>query len=339
MMTKPTDFAYYLTQYLSVYLPGVAGASKNTISSYKDTFKLFLSYMNSKHGKKPEKLTLDDIDIDIILEFLKWIEEERKCSVQTRNLRLTACHAFFRYIQLQDPCKLLKCQAIIGIPKKKHEQDVPTFLSLEGIEVLLRQPMPKTFTGMKHQLLLSFLYATACRVQEAVDVTIMDYKFNGNNLVRLTGKGNKSRLIPLETQVISLMDRYLEERYKIKPYSTNETIFINHSWNKITRQGISSILKKYTAMAREERRELIPNEFSAHSLRHSRAIHWLQAGVDLIYIRDLLGHTSVQTTERYARIDGEMKRKALEKASPYTYMDGIPEWQSDNSLMDWLKSF
>ena len=339
MMMKPTDFAYHLTQYLSVYLPGIAGASRNTILSYKDTFKLFLSFMSLEYKEKPEKISLDDIDTKVILDFLQWIEQERKCSIQTRNLRLTACHAFFRYVQYQDPSKLLKCQAIIGIPKKKHEADVPTFLSLEGIELLLHQPTTKSFTDMKHQLLLTFLYATACRVQEAVDVTIMDYRFNGNNLVRLTGKGNKSRLVPLEAPVISLIDRYLEERFKIKPYSSNDPMFINHSWNKITRQGISSILKKYIEMAREVDNTLIPCDLSAHSLRHSRAIHWLQAGIDLIYIRDLLGHSSVQTTERYARIDGEMKRKALEKVSPYAYPNEIPEWQTDKSLLDWLKSF
>jgi len=99
------------------------------------------------------------------------------------------------------------------------------------------------------------------------------------------------------------------------------------------------ILKKYAESARKEQGGLIPDSFSPHGLRHSRAVHWLQSGVDLIYIRDLLGHASVQTTEVYARIDGEMKKKALEKVSPNSYPDGIPIWQADQSMMEWLKSF
>ena len=338
-MSKPTDFAYYLTKYLSDYLPGAIGASRNTVASYRDTFKLFLSFMSDTKNLKPEKITLETFNRNLILDFLCWIEEERECTVQTRNLRLTACHAFFRFIQTQEPKLLLKCQEILDIRKKKAGQETVNFLSPEGIKLLLQQPVPTSPSGMKHQVLLSFMYATACRVQEVVDATIMDFKFNGNNLVRLTGKGEKSRFVPLEPQIIKLIERYLEERKKEKLFSVSAPLFVNHSGNKLTRQGVTVILKKYTEAARKVQNELIPECFSPHGLRHSRAIHWLQSGVDLIYIRDLLGHVSVQTTEVYARIDGEMKRKALEKVSPNNYPDTIPVWQSDQSLLEWLKAF
>jgi site-specific recombinase XerD len=183
------------------------------------------------------------------------------------------------------------------------------------------------------------MYATACRVQEAVDVAVMDFMFNGNKLVRLTGKGGKSRLVPLEPQVIGMVEQYLIARKKDRLFDNNAPLFVNHSGNKLTRQGVTAILKKYINAAREDQSHLIPERFSPHGLRHSRAVHWLQSGVDLIYIRDLLGHVSVQTTEVYARIDSEMKRKALEKVSPNNYPDGLPVWHSDKSLMEWLKEF
>jgi integrase/recombinase XerD len=310
-MPKPTDFAYCLTRYLSIYLPGTIGASPNTISSYKDTFKLFLIFASESKKVKPEKITLDTISKGFVINFLDWIENERNCSIQTRNQRLTAFHAFFRYVQIEKPEYLLKCQEILEIRKKKGKQETINFLSIEGVELLLKQPDPASSSGMSHQALLTFMYATACRVQEAVDATIMDFKFNGNNLVKLTGKGAKSRLVPLESQVIKLMDYYLNERKKKKLFSLSAPLFINHSGNKLTRQGITMILKKYANSARLKKSDLIPEKLSPHSLRHSRAVHWLQSGVDLIYIRDLLGHASVQTTEIYAKIDGDMKKNLL----------------------------
>ncbi len=335
-MSKPSDFAYSLSKYLTGYLTLTIGVSKNTIASYRDTFKLLLIYASKHKSKSPEKLSLSDIDKIFILDFLDWVEIERGCSIQTRNQRLTAIHAFCKYLQIEHPEYMFQFQKIIAIPKKKCNQEITSFLSIEGIELLLQQPDISTEGGKKHLVLLTFIYATACRVQEAVDVVIEDYKYNGTNLMKLTGKGKKSRLVPLEKNVILLIDNYIETRKKSLLFSKKDWLFLNHSNQKLSRQGISSILKKYADMAREKRPDLIPKDISPHSLRHSRAIHWLQAGVELIYIRDLLGHVSIQTTEIYARIDGDMKRKALEKLTNKQSMK-LPEWQKDQKLMEWLK--
>jgi len=335
-MNKPNDFAYSLTKYLTGYLSVTVGASKNTIISYRDTFKLLLIYAAKQKSKKPEKLVLADFDREFVLDFLDWIENERGCSIQTRNQRLTAVHAFCKYLQIEHPEHMLNIHKIIAIPKKKCNQKVVSFLSIEGIELLLQQPDTSSDSGKKHLILLTFMYATACRVQEAVDVVIEDYKYNGTNLVKLTGKGKKSRLVPLEKSVVKLMDNYVESLKKNKLFSEKDWLFLNHSGQKLSRQGVTSIIKKYADMARERRPDLIPMDVSPHTLRHSRAVHWLQAGVELIYIRDLLGHASVQTTEIYAKIDGDMKRKALEKLLE-TQSLALPEWQKNQDLMSWLK--
>jgi len=334
---KPTDFAYYLTNFLSKYLPGVKGYSVNTVSAYRDAFKLLLLFAREKENIKEQKLKLSLIDRDFIIRFLLWIENERGCASITRNHRLAAIHAFYLYLQSELPDRIHQFQEVLSIPFKKHPQKTINFLSTDGIKTLLLQPDINTESGRKHLMLLSLMYATGGRVQEIADLVVSDVMYNDSSLVKLTGKGGKSRFVPLEAPVVKLLCQYLEDFSLTSPSKRTELLFTNHSQKKLTRQGITHILKKYAAMVYKKHSGLIPKTISPHNLRHSRAVHWLQAGVDLIYIRDLLGHVSVQTSEIYARIDGEMKRKALEKVSSYAVPDEMPSWQKDKSLMEWLK--
>ena len=334
---KPTDFAYYLTNFLSKYLPGIKGCSVNTVSTYRDAFKLLLLFAREKENVKEQKLKLSLIDRDFIIRFLLWIENERGCATITRNHRLAAIHAFYLYLQSELPDRIHQFQEVLSIPFKKHPQKIINFLSTDGIKTLLAQPDINTESGRKHLMLLSLMYATGGRVQEIADLVVSDVMYNDSSLVRLTGKGNKSRFVPLEAPVVKLLCQYLEDFSLTSPSKRTELLFTNHSQKKLTRQGITHILKKYADLVYKKHPGLIPEAVSPHQLRHSRAVHWLQAGVDLIYIRDLLGHVSVQTSEIYARIDGEMKRKALEKVSSYAVPEEMPSWQKDKSLMDWLK--
>ena len=157
--------------------------------------------------------------------------------------------------------------------------------------------------------------------------------------VRLTGKGRKSRVVPLVREQVEILRGYMEENRLVDGNSASEPLFRNNRLEKLTREGISYVLRTYADMARKESPELIPEKLSCHSLRHSRAMHLLQAGVNLVYIRDILGHVSIQTTDIYARADSKAKREALEKA----YMDMTPdrdtdrEWERNKNLRDWLK--
>jgi len=337
-MSKPTDFAYHLTNYLSKYLPGEVGASKNTLSSYRDTFSLFLRYAKSTEGVKEEKLTLKIIDAAFVIRFLSWVENERRCSISTRNQRLAALHAFFSYTQPLVPELLFQIQGILSIPMKKQRQAAMMFLSEEGVKALLAEPDLSTKTGRKHLMILSFLFETGCRVQEVVDMTVADAMYNANTVAKITGKGSKSRFVPLNADFVKLLKQYIEEFGLDNPVKFMEPLFSSHLGRKYTRQGISHVLAKYAELARAKHPDLIPEGLSPHSLRHSRAVFLLRAGVDLIYIRDILGHVSVQTTEVYARVDGEMKRKALEKATGNSSIDIMPIWQKDKSLLEWLNS-
>lgn len=336
---KPTDFAFYLTNFFTKYLPGECGVSPNTVSSYRDTFLLFLAYVRDEKGKAVERLQLKDINKELITNFLDWIETGRKCSTSTRNIRLTAIHSFFRYLQYEYPDFLLEWQKILAIPVKKGERGTLNYMSLEGIELLLRMPDQRTKSGRRDLALLSLMYDTAARVQEIADLTPAMVHLSKPSTIRLIGKSNKARIVPLMDKQVDILKRYMTENKLNAPYANQYPLFSNNRNEKLTRAGIGYILVKYVAMARTEDASLIPRKFSCHCMRHSKAMHMLQSGINLVYIRDILGHVSVQTTEIYARADSRKKREAIEQAYIDVTPDAKPQWEGNQGLIEWLKSF
>ena len=337
-MKSPTNFAYYLTQYLTQYLPGQLGASTNTIQSYRDTFTLLLRYLKTSKAIPPEKLTLEDFNKNLLNEFLTWLEEERRSSISTRNQRLSALQAFFRYLQIESPSHLFLSQQMMSIPIKRGPKPVMNYLTLEGIRAILSAVDTSTLSGRRDFALLCLLYDTGARVQEIADCVVSDLRLMEPATLRLTGKGHKSRIVPLLSQTTVYLKQYIEGNHLNDPSMVSHPLFYNRKNEKLTRAGISYILQKYVEAARRSSPEHIPDQVSPHSLRHSKAMHLLQAGVNLVYIRDLLGHADIATTEIYARADSKMKRQALEN----TYKELKPiasdvSWQEDQDLMSWLQ--
>jgi integrase/recombinase XerD len=337
MGMKPTDFAYHLTTYLSKYLPGKTGTSHNTICSYRDTFSLLLRFCSEEKAMAVEKITLETLQKSLIDEFMTWLEIGRGCSISTRNQRLAAIHAFFRYVQLEEPGCLFLCQQILAIPKKRSASKSIHYLKLEAIKAILKVPDTTRFMGRRDIVLLSLMYDTGARVQEIADLTVAEVRLDPPSTIKLTGKGNKSRLVPLMTPTAKLLDQYMSEHDFKSVACGSYPLFQNRSRGKLTRAGIAYILDKYVEEARRAHPELIPKVVSPHSFRHSKAMHLLQSGVNLVYIRDLLGHVSIKTTEVYARVDGKMKRMALEKAYQATSPAELPIWQRNQDLLKWLK--
>ena len=208
---KTNDFSRYLTNFLSLYLPGHKNASVNTIASYRDAFKLLLAFCDEIKGMKPEKITLLKLTKDLVMEFLTWLEKERKCSISTRNQRLAALHAFFRYIQKESPENLFEIQKILAIPYKKKTKPMVPYLTANELKVLLEQPDLKTKDGRRDLVLLAVLYDTAARVQELVDLRIRDVRLTSPAVITLHGKGDKSRLVPVMGKTRTLLQQYLEE--------------------------------------------------------------------------------------------------------------------------------
>lgn len=339
VIMKPTDFAYYLTLFLTKYLPSEIGASKNTISSYRDTFILFLVFLNDEKGIPANRLTLNMVTRDIVIEYLTWTEIKRHCCAATRNVRLAALHSFFHFLQYQNPDNLLEWQRILSVPVKKTEKKTINYLTLDGIKLLLQMPDQSTKTGRRDLALLTLLYDTGARVQEIVDLTPSQVRFDKPYTVKLVGKGSKARIVPLMDPVVKLLKRYMEEQRLLESSSNMYPLFFNKRKEKLTRAGVNYVLAKYKDIARKRNTSLIPKVLTCHCLRHSKAMHLLQSGVNLIYIRDILGHSSVQVTEMYAKVDSKQKREAIEKAYTDITPTEEPVWHQNNDLLDWLKNF
>ena len=288
---------------------------------------------------KVNKLAIKDINKQSVVDFLDWLQKERGNSNATRNLRLAAIHSFFKYIQYFAPDNLYEYQNILSIKAKKKEKPAINYLTLDGIRLLLEQPDQTTLKGRRDLALLSLMYDTGARVQEVVDLTPSALHMEKPTTIRVAGKGNKTRIIPLLEAQVKILKSYLLENNLTKPYAVSYPLFFNSRKEKLTRAGVTYILLKYADMARETNQCLIPRKISCHVIRHSKAMHLLQAGVNLIYIRDILGHVSVETTEINARADSKQKREAIEKAYINVVNQEEPVWENNENLMNWLKSF
>ena len=311
---------------------------KNTQLSYRDSFSLLLTYCRDVENLAPEKLIIRQIDRELILRFLKWLEEERHCKITTRNQRLAAIHSFFGFLMVEAPQYIEQCQKVLSIPMKKADKPPLMHLPLDAVKGLLEQPDRNIPHGRRDAVLLSLLYDTGARVQELVDLKVCDINLNDTVTIVLTGKGGKSRIVPVMKPTGELLRQYIEGNGLSHPARRRNPLFTNRGNQPLTRAGVTYILKKYAAQAQANGVKDISEEITPHWLRHSKAMHLLQSGVNLIYIRDLLGHSDVSTTEIYARADETMKRKALLEAYESPSEDQLPAWKKDKGLLDWLKS-
>lgn len=333
---KATDFSRYLSDYLTQYLPVECGVSSNTVKTYSITFAILLRYLKAEEGLSPDRLCLKDITKARVIAFLDWLQQERNCSASTRNARLATLHSFFRYIQYRDMQGMQVWQEILSIRFKKTTSPEMAYLTTGAMKLLLMQPDITTRRGRRDLALLGLLYDSAARVQELADLTPSDFRFEATTTVRLKGKGNKSRVVPLsESQVKNLMN-YMQEHQLLEPYANVYPLFSNPHNGKLSRAAILGIVKKYTAMARRVN-PAIPEGISCHSFRHSKAMHMLEADINLVYIRDFLGHSSTTTTEIYARASTQKKLEALKKINSSIVTDRKTSWQKDGELLGWLK--
>jgi len=335
---ETTDFAKYLTKFFSEYLVGERGASPHTIRSYSNTFTHLLAFMDEKEHIKADALLLDHFSRNIVLRFLDWLQTSNQCSNSTRNQRLAALHSFFKYMQYEDVKRMARWQDILSIKVKRHERKSVNYLTVDAIKLLLEQIPTDNITGRRNLALIALMYDSGARVQEIIDLSPSSLRMDKPACLTLLGKGNKKRIIPLQDNQLALLQKYMKEHSLDNHANNQRPLFANNRGERLTNAGITYILNMYAVMARKIKPELIP-KISPHTLRHSKAMHLLQAGVNLVYIRDMLGHVSIQTTEIYARADSKQKREALEAA----YINVIPNtgdqgsWEKDSHLKSWLK--
>ncbi len=332
---KPTTLSVHVSHFLSYYLAGQRNLSPNTIKAYRDVFVLLLRFCRDVKGIPVEKLELEQIDAQLIDAFLDHLQHERHCSIRTINQRLATIHAFFRYLQVEEPTLLLQCQRILAIPLRRFVRHEVSYLHRDHLAALLAQPDLKQPAGRRDAVLISVLYDTGARVQELINLTAGDVRLEAPAQVRILGKGRKVRMVPLMENTTRLLRQYINENNLALPEQYDRPLFRNKFGNSLTRVGINYILQKYL----QKVRVLHPHfkqKVSPHTLRHTKAMHLVQGGVSLDIVRDFLGHADIKTTELYARANLEMKRAAIEKVSPAPAPD-IPSWKENKSLLQWLQ--
>lgn len=336
---KTTDFSRYLTKYFTKYLPNECGSSPQTIDSYRTAFILYLEYTESSEGINAEKITVKDFTKESVIGFLNWLEEDRENSRSTRNHRLAAIKSFVHYLKYEFPEYLEEYQLILSIPLKKAEKKEISYLKTDGVKLLIDQIDISDLNGLRDFVMISVLYTTGIRVSELINIKVKDISLTEPFTIKVHGKGNKGRYVPLMKTTIPYIKRYLSLMKFDCESKMNEYFFINHMGEQFTRQGVNYILKKYADKAREINSEIVPADLTAHKMRHTAAMELLSSGVDLMYIRDLLGHSSITTTEVYARTDAKSKRKAIEAASKELVPHEEANWDNNDGLKKWLKSF
>ncbi|WP_296143047.1 site-specific integrase [uncultured Flavobacterium sp.] len=337
---KPTNFAQYISSFIRDYLSIEREYSPNTIKSYTGSFILLLKFIVEQKKIRLEKITIEHLSKEMILEFLNWLKLSRNSSSSSINNRLAAIHSFFKYLSREELAYLIHSQSVLSISFRREIKTTINYLSPEALKLLLSMPNLKNKKGRRDLALLSLIYDTGARVQEVIDITPSMINMQKPMTIRVMGKGKRMRVIPVSKLQLDHLKIYMQENDLFNPSRNLYPLFFNSRGDKLTRAGVNYILKFYLKKASIIEPSFYPKKVSCHTFRHSKAMHLLQANVSLVYIRDILGHASVITTEIYAKTDSKQKRDALEKA--YVNLTPNPSksnWEGNKNLIEWLQGF
>ncbi len=312
-----------LTQdFFQSYLPKERELSQHTIYSYRDTIKIFLKFIREKNGKK-KKSNLDDMTAKNILSFISYLRESRKNTTKTTNQRLAVLKSFFLYLRANDPTRMAQYDRIQHIKMKRPKRIPIEYLTKEEIKAIFKEIDENTNNGRRDNAIIKLLYNSGARVQEICNLTVTDIRLTPPYMVKLKGKGCKTRQVPLWKETVEAVKPILIGK---EPF---EAIFCSRK-NSISRFGIRYVIKKYCDRASKNCPSLSDKIIGPHTFRHTTAMHLLQSGVDISVIKTWLGHVE---------IDMEMKRKAMEKMGEFnlnTSSSNLLKKHPD--IVDWLSS-
>ena len=329
-----------LASFFNDYLKLQRGLRPNSIKSYADAMRLLLQFAAANGKKRITQLGLDDLDGDLVSQFLNSLGESRGNAAQSRNQRLAALRTFYEYIAQRFPDRLGQSQRVAAIPRKRAQPPETIFLERDEVEGTLARLPAEGRNALRDRTLLLFLYNTGARVQEAADLRATDIDLKPTPHAHLHGKGDKWRVCPLWDETATLLSKLTTVTGTAS--SPERPVFTGATDAALTRFGIYKIIRRYTAHVVKKRADGRLRPISPHVWRHSTAVHLLESGAEVNVIRAWLGHSSLETTNRYAEITLRTKRAALEKcALPTVTNDKIPRkpaWQSDDALLKWLQS-
>lgn len=333
-MAKTHLLGPWIRRFLLEYVVNERNLARNTQLSYRDTLRLLLPFVSEAIPQPIDQLAIDQLSAPLVQQFLGHLEQQRGCSVATRNVRLAAIHALARFIALHSPEHVAWCSELRAIPFKKTASSPLTYLDKAEMDALLEAPNRQTAQGLRDYVLLLFLYNTGARASEAAQVTVADLSLTSPPSVRLIGKGNRTRHCPLWTKTAQSLTPLIMNRARSEP------VFRNRRQQPITRFGIRALVQRTVATASQHLPALRDKLVSPHTIRHTTAAHLLRGGVDINTIRAWLGHVCLDTTNIYAEIDLEMKAKALARCDVPSDADETNEadWHNDPELMAFLQA-
>ena len=331
-----TDFAVLITKFLTEYLPLHRNCSKNTISSYKDSLKLFILFLRDGKSMNINKFKMHQINRELILEFIEWLENRGNSPV-TINHRLAGIKSFINFAQYESVENLAYLQPVLSVKSLKTTTRQVDYLTEEQMNKLINLPPTDTFTGLRHRIIMCLLYDTGARVQELCDLKIEDINLGNNPTVKLHGKGSKIRIVPISKNMNQILEVYISKFYsniKLK----NEYLIKNKNNQQMSRDGIEYIVQKYATILKNNNPSF-PSKVHPHMFRHSKAMHMLAVDIPIVYIRDFLGHEDISTTMIYARADSRKKNEAINNLAPKLIEEKYVDWSKDQDLLDFLNSF
>ena len=326
------SLAPHLQAFFIDYLCQQRRMSPQTITSCRDTLRLLLSFVRDQTGVEPSALRLVDVDAPVVLRFLTYLEQERGNSVRSRNIRLSAIRSFFRLVALRDPESIGIATRVLAIPIKREDQKLIAYLTRTEMQALLATPDTSTWTGRRDYALLLTLYNSGARVSEVLALKRGQVCFGASTFLQLTGKGRKERTVPLWAHTAQALKGWFEELGE----GAGSIAFPNARGKALSREGVDYLLKQAIQRATPVCPSLATKNITPHVVRHSTAMHLLQAGVDIATIALWLGHESIETTHVYLQADLAMQEKALEKLDP---VEGRwKRFQADDPLLTFLNS-
>ena len=308
---KTANLAGHLQRFFTDRLLGQLGASPHTVASYRDTFRLLLKFASKHHRRQASDLMVEDLDAKLVGSFLNHLEHERRNSTRSRNNRLSAIHAFFGYVCLNEPGLAGHCQRVLAIPFKRFERGPVEFLSSEETAALVNSPDPTTWLGRRDQLLLQLAVQTGLRNSELTKLRRQDVQLGVGAHIRCLGKGRKARCTPLRSDVASCLSQWLSEQ----PQAPATPLFPTASGNAMSSDAFQRLVSRHIRTAAKTCPSLQSKKVTPHTLRHTTAMNFLHRGVDITVIALWLGHESIQTTQTYLHADMAMKEKALARTT------------------------
>ncbi len=307
-------------------------ASAHTIAGYRDTFRLLLRFASEQRKRPPTKLGIEDLDADLIGDFLLHVETARGNGARSRNTRLAAIRSFFRYVAMNEPAWLLHCQRILTMPSKRYVKQSVSFLDASEIAALLSAPDRSTWAGRRDHVILLVALRTGLRASELTSLRCKDVVLGTGAHVRCVGKGRNERCTPLRRDTIGVVQTWLKERRG----DPDQPLFPSMRGTKLSRDALEHLVGKHSLTASRSCPSLAGKRVSPHTLRHSNAMELLQNGVDQSVIALWLGHESVETTQVYLHADLRMKEKALSLVTAPQAKPG--RYRPDDKLLAFLEA-